>query len=41
MIPIKDTLRQETKCYGILNGKTFELNGGGLGSGPIKCLQRA
>ena len=31
MIPIRDILRQETKCYGEINGKHFNLIGGGSG----------
>jgi hypothetical protein len=31
MIPIMETLRQETKCYGRINGTEFSLSGGGCG----------
>lgn len=31
MIPIRDVLRQETRCHGTVNGKAFELIGGGSG----------
>jgi hypothetical protein len=31
MIPIRDVLRHETRCYGNVNGKYFNLIGGGSG----------